>query len=479
MIDPASIDEYRAVGGYRALERALAMSPDDVIGMVDAAGLRGRGGAGYPTGAKWRACADAVEARRAQGGEAYSYLVMNGDEGDPGAYMNCGLLESDPHKVVEGLVIAAYAVRARAAYLFIRAEYPLACATMKHAIEQAREAGFVGEDILGSGYSLEASVVRGAVAYLSGEETALIRVLEDGACLPRKRPPYPAQEGLWSMPTCVNNVETLANVPFIVVSGPDGFRRVGTPSCPGTKVFSVVGDVARGGLVEVPLGTTMQTLAALAGASVEAKAVQIGGPSGGILPLVGDDTPVDYESLAALGAIMGSGGFVVIGREQCMVDIALYFMRFSRDSACGRCKGSVASIVRCIEILDALTRGIGSAAYIDELRDVAESIQRKALCGLCKSAGNVVLSALRGFLNEFEAHTLGMCPGLTCRDLISYEIDRSRCQGERCCLLTCPGNAIKGRFGTPGRILGRLCQKCGMCAISCPYGAVRKVTPAR
>lgn len=480
-IGPRSIDEYRAVGGYAALKRALAMAPDDVIEAIGESGLRGRGGAGFPTGAKWRAVADAVESARESGdANAFSYFVMNGDEGDPGAYMNRSLLESDPHKVLEGLVIAAYAVRARRAYLFVRAEYPVACRTMQRAIEQAYEAGILGESVLGSGFSLDAAVVRGAGAYLTGEETALLRVLEDGACLPRRRPPYPAKAGLWGKPTCVNNVETLANVPFIVENGAEAFRSVGTPSCPGTKVFSVVGAVERGGLVEVPLGTPLRAVVDAAGGAEGAKAVQIGGPSGGILPLndaASESTPVDYESLSASGAIMGSGGFVVIGPDQCMVDIALYFMRFSQQEACGRCRAAAEGIARCVDILDGLTHGEGAQESIDELRREAGAIAGHALCGLCKSAANVVLSALRCFPDEFAAHAQGRCPGLTCRDLISYEIDQTRCQGERCCLLTCPGNAVKGRFGTPGRIVARLCQKCGMCAVSCPYGAVRKVTP--
>lgn len=478
-IDPRSIDEYRALGEYAALERALAMPPDDIIGLIEASGLRGRGGAGFPTGAKWRAVASAVDAAQTAG-DAFSYLVMNGDEGDPGAYMNRGLLESDPHKVLEGAIIAAYAVRARRAYLFVRAEYPIACRTLRRAIEDAYEAGLLGESILGSGFSLDVAVVRGAGAYLTGEETALIRVLEDGSCLPRKRPPYPAEQGLWGKPTCVNNVETLANVPGIVEQGAQAFREVGTEACPGTKVLSVVGAVDRGGLVEVPLGMPLRAVVDMAGGAEGAKGVQVGGPSGGVLPLgagADENVGVDYESLSASGAIMGSGGFVVIGADQCMVDIALYFLRFSQREACGRCRGAAEGIERCIGILEGLTHGAGTSADIDALRTEAAAIAGHALCGLCKSAANVVLSALRSFADEFEAHVHGRCPGLTCRDLVSYEIDQTRCQGERCCLLTCPGNAVKGRFGTPGRIVTRLCQKCGMCAVSCPYGAVRKVTP--
>lgn len=509
-IDPRSIDEYRIVGGYAALNRALAMKPTEIIELVEASGLRGRGGAGYSTGAKWRAAAEATARIREADPAAPSYLIMNGDEGDPGAYMNRSLLESDPHKVLEGLIIAAYAVGAHRAYLFIRAEYPLACDIMRRAIDDAYAEGLLGESVANSGFALDAAVIRGAGAYLNGEETALIRVLEDGLCLPRRRPPYPAESGLWGAPTCVNNVETLANVPFIVSGGVQSFRKLGTPECPGTKLFSVVGAVERCGIVEVPLGTPLADVVKAAGGAPDAKAVQIGGPSGGILPLrpqpegmtkeqttatveanaansrAGATLPssspvdkiaIDYESLALWGAIMGSGGFVVIGRNQCMVDIALYFMRFSQTEACGRCHAAAKDIARCVEILDALTHGTASNDDVAELASTCDSVAGHALCGLCKSAANVVRTALRYFPDEFEAHTHGMCPGLTCRDLISYEIDTTRCQGERCCLLTCPGNAIKGRFGTPGRIVARLCQKCGMCAISCPYGAVRKVTP--
>ncbi|WP_165056560.1 MULTISPECIES: NADH-ubiquinone oxidoreductase-F iron-sulfur binding region domain-containing protein [unclassified Adlercreutzia] len=527
-IDPRSLEEYRALGGYEALEKALSSSPEEVIALVEASGLRGRGGAGFPTGAKWRQCAQAVEALKAAGGNAddaggagsaddaggagsadnnagnadgagsadsadgagnadgadgadnaFSLVVMNGDEGDPGAYMNRSLLESNPHRVLEGVIIAAYAVRARRAYLFVRAEYPLACRTLEEAVAQLYAAGVLGERVLGSGFSLDVRVVRGAGAYLNGEETALLRVLEDGVCRPRKRPPYPAEKGLKGRPTCVNNVETLASVPLVVARGAQAYRSVGTSACPGTKLFSVVGDVERCGLAEVPLGTSVGALARGIGRAGEFKAVQIGGPSGGLLPASLADAPIDYESLVELGAIMGSGGFVVIGHDQCVVDMALYFMRFSRDEACGQCCSCLAHAGRCIEILEALTQGSACESQVEELRAAAQAIARSALCGLCGSAANVVLSALRYFPEEFAAHVRGACPGLVCRDLVSYEIDQVRCQGERCCLLTCPGNAIKGRFGKPGNIVGRLCQRCGMCVVSCPYGAVRKVTPAR
>ncbi len=478
-VDPHSLEEFCALGGYEALKKALSSSPDDVIDLVEASGLRGRGGAGYPTGEKWRQCAQAVEALKAAGDDAFSFVVMNADEGDPGAYMNRSLLESNPHRVLEGVVIAAYAVRARRAYLFVRSEYPLACRTLEGAVEQLYAAGGLGRHVFGSDFSLDVRVVRGAGAYLNGEETALLRVLEDGVCRPRKRPPYPAEKGLKGRPTCVNNVETLANVPFVVARGAQAYRRVGTPTCPGTKLFSVVGDVERCGLVEVPLGTSIGALAGKIGRAKTFKAVQIGGPSGGLLPASLADAPIDYESLVELGAIMGSGGFVVVGHDQCVVDMALYFMRFSRDEACGQCRACLARSDRCIEILEALTQGSAGESQVEELREAAQAIAKSALCGLCKSSANVVLSALRYFPEEFAAHVRGECPGLVCRDLVSYEIDQVRCQGERCCLLTCPGNAIKGRFGKPGNIVGRLCQRCGMCAVSCPYGAVRKVTPAR
>ena len=471
VIDPTSLAEYVARDGYAALEQALSRTPDEVIDEVTEANVRGRGGAGFPAGKKWRACTENDSEIR--------YFIVNGDEGDPGAYMDRGLLESDPHRVLEGLIIGCYATGVHQAYFFIRAEYPLAVKAVKAAIAQAYEVGLLGDDVMGSGFSLEVGVVRGAGAFLCGESTAMVNVLENKECTTRPKPPHLTEKGLWGAPTCINNVETLANVPLVIAHGAQWFRSVGTPESPGTKIFSITGSVERGGLVEVPLGTPLSTIVNDIARAKNPKAVQIGGPSGAILPTALADLEISYEGLAGVNGMMGSGGFVVIGTEQCVVDTASYLVHFSAKQSCRKCKPCRDGLDECAEIFERITAGEGTPEDLARLEEVATRNCSSKLCGLGRTALSPVLSSLHYFRDEYEAHLQKCCPGLVCKDLVSYEIDQTKCQGERCCLLTCPGNAVKGKFGKPGHIVARLCQRCGMCSIACPYGAVRKVSPAR
>lgn len=469
VIEPASLAQYVARGGYAALERALAMEPADVVDLVVEANLRGRGGAGFPTGLKWRACTENDADER--------FFIVNADEGDPGAYMDRGLLESDPHRVLEGLVIGCYATGVHQAYFFIRAEYPLAVRTVQRALDDARAAGLLGRDILGSGFDLKVGVVRGAGAFLCGESTAMVNVLENGECTTRHKPPHLTERGLWGKPTCINNVETLANVPLIVQNGAAWFKEAGTAASPGTKVFSVTGAVARGGLVEVPLGTGLDTIVHDIARADDPKAVQIGGPSGAILPASLHDLEVSFEGLEGVNGMMGSGGFVVISNDQCVVDAASYLVHFSARQSCRKCRPCRDGLDESAAIYERIAAGEGTPDDLERLREIAERNCSSRLCGLGRTSLSPVLSSLHYFRDEYEAHLNGCCPGLTCTALVSYVIDETKCQGERCCLLTCPGNAVKGRFGKPGHIVARLCQKCGMCMVSCPYGAVRKVSP--
>ncbi len=471
IIEPTSIAQYVARGGYGALAHALEMPPADIVQLVIEANLRGRGGAGFPTGRKWLACTQNDADER--------FFIVNGDEGDPGAYMDRGLLESDPHRVLEGLIIGCFATGVHQAYFFIRAEYPLAVRTVRRAIADAYAVGLLGADVLGSGFSLDVEVVRGAGAFLCGESTAMVNVLENGECTTRHKPPHLTERGLWGKPTCINNVETLANVPLIVEKGATWFAGVGTQASPGTKIFSVTGAVGRGGLVEVPLGISLGAVVGDIACAEDPKAVQIGGPSGAILPATLSDLEMSFEGLSGINGMIGSGGFVVISREQCVVDTASYLVHFSARQSCRKCKPCGDGLDECAEIYERICAGEGTTADLERLQEVAERNCASKLCGLGRTSLSPVLSSLHYFREEYEAHLAKCCPGLTCTALISYVIDEKKCQGERCCLLTCPGNAVKGRFGKPGHIVGRLCQKCGMCAVSCPYGAVKKVSPAR
>lgn len=470
VVSPASLEQYVARGGYTALAQALESEPAAVIDTIGQSNLRGRGGAGFPTGKKWRECADNDAEVR--------YFIVNGDEGDPGAYMDRGLLESDPFRVIEGLTIGCYAVGAHLAYFFVRAEYPLAVATIKSAIVRAREVGLLGENIMGSGFDLEVRVVRGAGAFLCGESTAMVSVLENGPCTTRPKPPHLTERGLWDKPTCVNNVETLANVSIIVEKGAEWFQELGTQASPGTKIFSVTGAVERGGLVEVALGSPLSHIVVDVAHATHPKAVQIGGPSGAILPTSLVDLEISYEGLSGINGMMGSGGFVVIGDNQCVVDTASYLVHFSARQSCRKCKPCRDGLDECAELFERIASGQGAVEDLERLEAIAERNCSSKLCGLGRTALSPVLSSLHYFRDEYEAHLEKCCPGLVCAALVSYEIDQTKCQGERCCLLTCPSNAVKGKFGKPGHIVARLCRKCGMCSIACPYDAIRKVSPA-
>jgi NADH:ubiquinone oxidoreductase subunit F (NADH-binding)/NAD-dependent dihydropyrimidine dehydrogenase PreA subunit len=467
-IEPASVLEYVGTGGYTALERALhVLQPEEIIDRIEASGLRGRGGAGFPTGRKWRLTRAGKPGPR--------YMIVNADEGDPGAYMDRGLLESDPHLILEGLAIAAYCIGAQQAYVFIRSEYPLAIQILEKAIAQAEAYGCLGEQILGSNFSLKIGLVRSSGAYVCGEESAMLRVMENERGDPTPRPPYPSENGLWGAPTCINNVETLANVPFILSQGVKKYRQLGMQESPGTKIFSLVGETQRPGLIEVPLGTTINTVLETIGGYTEnsPKAVQIGGPSGAILPVSLGEIPIDYEHLQSVGAIMGSGGLVVLGQKQCVVDTARYFLEFSLSESCGKCTPCRDGLAECVEILTRITSGQAQPGDLEELEQLGRYIAENSLCGLGKMAPGPVLSSLRYFREEYEQHIDGHCPALVCKPLIHFEIIQAKCQGERCCLTTCPGNAIKGSFGKPGHIVERLCTKCWMCTQSCPYNAIR------
>lgn len=480
VIDPFSLEEYRATGGYETLVRALeGDTASRIVDEVELSGLRGRGGAGFSTGRKWRSfISSAAVASEEAGGAPMKYFIVNGDEGDPGAYMDRGLLESDPHRVLEGLALSCFATGARKAYFFIRAEYALAVKTVKHAVDEAYAAGLLGEDILGSGYSLDVGVVRGAGAFLCGESTAMVNVLEGRACTTRPKPPHMTEKGLWGAPTCINNVETLANVPLIVERGAEWFRSVGTEESPGTKVLSVAGSAENVGLAEVAMGVTLGKIVDDIACAKEPKAVQIGGPSGAILPVGMSDIELTFEGLAHVGGMMGSGGFVVLSQRQCVVETALFLTTFSRAQSCLKCKLCRDGMEEAASILRRLCEGVGEEADLVRLEELALSCAAdKSLCGLGRMGLNPMITSLRHFPEEYRAHLEKTCPAHACRDLISYVIDPTKCQGERCCLLSCPGNAIRGPFGKPSRIVERLCQKCGTCVSACCYGAVKTVSP--
>jgi len=465
-IDPEKIEEYIAYDGYEALGKALtSMPPEAIIAEITASRLRGRGGAGFPTGKKWELC------RREP--TSPKYIICNGDEGDPGAFMDRSVLEADPHAVIEGMVIGAKAIGAARGFVYIRDEYPLAVACMGTAIGQARERGLLGENILGSGFAFDLEIVRGAGAFVSGEETALIASIEGQRAFPRQRPPYPAQRGLWGKPTVINNVETWANVPSIIRRGAAWFSGLGTATSKGTKVFSLVGKINNTGLVEVPMGIRLRDIIFGIGGGIpggrEFKAVQIGGPSGGCIPKDLLDLPVDYESLTQAGAMMGSGGMIVMDQDTCMVDIALYFLRFTQEESCG--KGSPCRIGtrQMAEILARITAGEGRLEDIDKLERLARTVKQGALCGLGQTAPNPVLSTLRYFRDEYLAHIVDRtCPARVCKNLITYFIDPGKCVGCLLCLKNCPVNAISGERRKVHVIHQAACIKCGACLNVCP-----------
>ncbi|MGA6924080.1 MAG: NADH-ubiquinone oxidoreductase-F iron-sulfur binding region domain-containing protein, partial [Desulfosarcina sp.] len=477
-IDPEQIHEYIADGGYQALATALGREPQAILDEVAAAGLRGRGGACFPTAVKWQA------ARAAAGSD--KLIICNADEGDPGAYMDRTLLESNPHQVIEGMLLAALAVGASRGLFYVRAEYPLAVRILTTAVEQARAQGLLGSDILGSGVAFDIDLFQGSGAFVCGEETALIRSVEGFRGMPRHRPPYPVERGLDGRPTVINNVKTLATVPSIVEKGADWFRSIGTADSPGTAVFSVVGNVTHPGLVEIPMGVTLRELIFDICGGIpnkkQFKAVQIGGPSGGCLSAEFLDTPVDFEALTRVGAMMGSGGMVVMDEDACMVDVSRYFLDFTQKESCGKCTFCRIGTRHLLDILRRLTRGEGREGDIEQLEALSRAVKKGSLCGLGKTAPNPVLTSISYFRDEYEAHIEeGRCPGCSCRALTAFYIDLDKCaRGCDACVGCCPVEAV---FTTSNRKKGidqALCVKCGECMVACPpdYDAVVKISPA-
>jgi NADH:ubiquinone oxidoreductase subunit F (NADH-binding)/NADH:ubiquinone oxidoreductase subunit E/Pyruvate/2-oxoacid:ferredoxin oxidoreductase delta subunit len=468
IINPMDMEEYVDRGGFMGLSRVLKeMTPEDVIREITESGIRGRGGAGFPTGQKWNLVATSES--------DVKYIICNGDEGDPGAFMDRMLLESYPYRIVEGMIAAGYAVGATEGIFYIRAEYPLAVNRMLQALEICRDKGYLGKDILGSGFDFELSVYQGAGAFVCGEETALMESIEGKRGFPRIRPPFPAEVGLWGKPTLVNNTETFGQISYILKNGSEAFGRIGTGSSRGTKVFALAGKVARGGLIEVPMGMTIREVVEEIGGGVAGgrsfKAVQIGGPSGGCVPAWKSDTPIDFESLHEVGAMMGSGGLVVLDDRDCMVDIALYFLTFTQNEACGKCSFGRIGTKRMLEILQRITRGKGTGKDLEELEQLAIWTQKGSLCGLCRTAPNPILSTLEYFREEYEAHIRGECPAGRCKELIKYEIT-DECVGCTLCAQECPVEAIAFKPHEQHEIDNELCIKCDGCRQVCPEDAV-------
>ncbi len=472
VINPESIDEYISNGGYSALKKVLStMSQDDVIEEIKVSGLAGRGGAGFPTWFKWNA------AKQSQGDE--KYLICNADEGDPGAFMDRAVIESDPHSLIEGMLIGAYTIGAKEAVVYVRAEYPLAIVRLKKAIEQARLLGFVGENIMGSNFSCDFRIKAGAGAFVCGEETALIESLEGSRGMPRLKPPFPAQEGYWHKPSNINNVETFANVAWIIENGGKAFSAMGTEDSKGTKVFALTGKVKRGGLVEIPMGKTLREVIFDIGGGIkddkQFKAVQMGGPSGGCIPAELLDTVIDYKKLSATGAIMGSGGMVVMDESTCMVGMAKFFLDFTAKESCGKCVHCRIGTKRMQEILTRIVEGNGKEGDIELLEELCEAIKDGALCGLGQTAPNPVLTTIKYFRNEYEAHINDKkCPAKECTSLLNYEIDSSKCIGCTLCAKKCPVSAISGTLKSPHVIDTDKCIKCGQCMSVCKIKAISK-----
>ena len=467
IIDPEEVDHYLARGGYHAIARCLDMPWQDLIDLVRRSGLRGRGGAGFPTWQKWTFCRETESDER--------YLICNADEGDPGAFMNRSLIEGDPHAVLEGMLIAAYAIGASHGYVYIRAEYPLAIRRLRSAMAAMSKLGLLGEGILGSGFSFDITIKEGAGAFVCGEETALMASIEGRRGMPRTRPPFPAVSGLWGKPTIINNVETLATLPAIVANGPDWYAGFGTASSKGTKAFSLVGKVRRTGLIEVPFGTTLRTVIYDIGGGLakDFKAVQTGGPSGGCLGEEFLDTPIDYENLAAAGSIMGSGGLIVIDRDTCVVDTARYFLSFTQTESCGKCVPCRVGTRHLVGILDSICEGKGELADLDRLERLARVVKSSALCGLGQTAPNPVLSALKYFRGEFVEHIQDKrCRAAVCRDLVEYRIIPGRCTGCQRCVQVCPTGAITGPRAEVHNLDPDKCIKCRSCYEVCRFDAI-------
>lgn len=469
-INPENLDEYLARDGYLALAKVLTeMTPEDVIGEITKSGLRGRGGGGFPTGRKWQ-FARMVRADK-------KYVICNGDEGDPGAFMNRCLMEGDPHAVIEGLAIAGYAIGANEGYIYVRAEYPLAVKRLRKAIQDAYEAGLLGNGILGTNFSFDVRIKEGAGAFVCGEETALIASIEGKRGMPNPRPPYPAQRGLWGKPTVINNVETLANVPQIILHGASWFRSFGTPTSPGTKTFALTGKVKNTGLVEVPMGITLRELIFDVGGGIQNgkrfKAVQIGGPSGGCLPEAYLDLPVDYDSLCGAGAIMGSGGLVVLDEDTCIVEVARFFMSFTQSESCGKCVPCREGTKHMLNILQRIVDGKATLEDLALLEETALVVKDASLCGLGKTAPNPVLTTLRYFRDEYIDHVVHkVCPAQVCQAMREFWIDPEKCRTCGKCARVCPVSCISGRPKVPYIIDQEKCIKCGSCFEACPFDAI-------
>ena len=472
LIDPENIDEYLAFDGYKALEKVLtSMTPDEVIKEVSDSGLRGRGGAGFPTGRKWQFAKNSTDEQK--------YVACNADEGDPGAFMDRSVLEGDPHTVVEAMAIAAYAIGANKGYVYVRAEYPIAVHRLQVAIDQAREYGLLGDNIMGTGFKFDLEIRLGAGAFVCGEETALMESVEGRRGEPRPRPPFPAVKGLFGKPTLLNNVETYANITQIILNGAEWFASIGTEKSKGTKVFALGGNINNVGLVEVPMGITLREIVYDIGGGVpngrEFKAAQTGGPSGGCIPAQYLDTPIDYESLNAIGSMMGSGGLIVMDDTTCMVNLARFFLDFTVDESCGKCPPCRIGTRRMLEILQRLVEGKGEEGDIEKLEKLAMNIKRSSLCGLGQTAPNPVLSTLKYFRDEYEAHIKEKkCPAGECKAMTQVKIDKEKCRGCGLCAKNCPVSAIHGEIKSPFEIDPNKCIKCGVCIAKCPFRAISR-----
>ena len=472
VINPENVEEYIAFDGYKALATVLTeMTPQDVIQVIKDSGLRGRGGGGFPTGLKWDFASKSVNEQK--------YVCCNADEGDPGAFMDRSILEGDPHSVLEAMAIAGYAIGANQGYIYIRAEYPIAVQRLQIAIDQAKEYGLLGENIFGSGFSFDIGLRLGAGAFVCGEETALMTSIEGHRGEPRPRPPFPAVKGLWGKPTILNNVETYANIPVIINKGAEWFNTIGTEKSKGTKVFALGGKINNTGLVEIPMGTTLREIVEEIGGGVPNgkafKAAQTGGPSGGCIPASLIDTPIDYDSLISIGSMMGSGGLIVMDEDNCMVDIAKFFLEFTVDESCGKCTPCRIGTKRLLEILDKITKGNGTLEDLDRLELLCHSIKSASLCGLGQTAPNPVLSTLRYFRDEYVAHVVDKkCPAGVCKALTNYVIEADKCKGCSACARKCPVGAITGEIKSPFTIDTNKCIKCGACVETCKFNAIVK-----
>lgn len=472
IIDPENIDDYIALRGYEALAKVLTeMSSQEVIDEIKKSGLRGRGGGGFPAGTKWQFTAN-------QPGDC-KYVICNADEGDPGAYMDRSTLEGDPHSVLEAMTIGGYAIGADKGFIYIRAEYPLAIKRLENALKQAREYGLLGNDILGSGFSFDIEIRLGAGAFVCGEETALLASIEGNRGMPRPRPPFPAVKGLWGRPTVINNVETLANIPVILLKGADWFNKIGTATSKGTKVFALTGKINNSGLIEVPMGTTLREIIFDIGGGIRGgkafKAAQTGGPSGGIIPPQFLDTPIDYENLAKIGSIMGSGGLIVMDEDDCIPNIAKFYLDFTVDESCGKCAPCRIGGRKLLNYLDKICDGKGTHEDIENMREISEAMSRASLCGLGQTASNPVQSSLRYFMDEYKEHIDDKrCRAGKCKNLLRYTIDKTKCVGCTACARVCPANAIAGERKQPHAINNETCIKCGQCYEICKFHAITR-----